>query len=286
MKKLGFAMSSCGFQDLSDKNFKELASAGVQGIELSFNAEKYNSIDWKTIKKRADQYNVPLWSLHLPFSGELNIAEHKYSRTTIESHIELMKKASEIDIGIFVLHPSAEPYCDNERAEAIKRSQESLCKLAECAKNCGGVIAVENLPRTCLGRNSDAIKQLISVDNSLRVCFDTNHLLDEPIVDFIRAVGDKIVTTHFSDYDLKNERHWLPGEGVINWHQLISELEAVQYKGPILYELNLLPSYSIQRRNLTFEDFKENHMQLISKKSPAPIGTPILSKCTSWKQTE
>ena len=57
--------------------------------------------------------------------------------------------------------------------------------------------------------------ELISADDRLRVCFDTNHLLKESIIDFIYNVGDKIITTHVSDYARENERHWLPGEGVI-----------------------------------------------------------------------
>jgi sugar phosphate isomerase/epimerase len=44
------------------------------------------------------------------------------------------------------------------------------------------------------------------------VCFDTNHLLKESSEDFARAVGPHIVTLHVSDYDGKDERHWMAGE--------------------------------------------------------------------------
>lgn len=39
-----------------------------------------------------------------------------------------------------------------------------------------------------------------------------------------------------SDYDRKNERHWLPGEGVIDWNELLSVLIDSGYKGPFIYE--------------------------------------------------
>ena len=39
-----------------------------------------------------------------------------------------------------------------------------------------------------------------------------------------------------SDYDRKNERHWLPGEGVIDWTELLSALVESGYEGPFIYE--------------------------------------------------
>ena len=39
-----------------------------------------------------------------------------------------------------------------------------------------------------------------------------------------------------SYYDRKNERHWLPGEGVIDWTELLSALVESGYEGPFIYE--------------------------------------------------
>ena len=75
-----------------------------------------------------------------------------------------------------------------------------MSALAEKAASHGAVIAVENLPRTCLGKNSDEINELISANPKLKVCFDTNHLLKENISDFIKKTGKNIVTVHISDY--------------------------------------------------------------------------------------
>ena len=110
-------------------------------------------------------------------------------------------------------------------------------------------------------------------------------LLSEPIKDFVENIGDKFITTHFSDYDFKNERHWLPGEGDIDWVELMETLEKVGYCGPILYELGLMPpaTETLSRRKLTFSDFKENHTSLINKEKPKAIGTVNPEKCIHWK---
>ena len=65
----------------------------------------------------------------------------------------------------------------------------------------------------------------------MKVCFDSNHLLQEQGDSFILAVGDKIVTTHISDYDFVNERHLLPGELDIDWEEYMdlgSDYEGMQ----------------------------------------------------------
>lgn len=136
----------------------------------------------------------------------------------------------------------------------------------------GAVIAVEDLPRTCLGRNSEEILELISVHPALRVCFDTNHLLEEDIPTFVRNVGKKIITLHVSDYDFINERHWLPGEGDICWPEVLDALCKVDYAGPWLYEVGYKPPQTIERRQLTAVDFAHNANVLFAGDIPAAIG--------------
>ena len=67
MKMLRFGISSCGMQELTEQNFIDMKNAGVKELELSFNPEKYNMLDWDGIKEKADKYGINLWSLHLPF---------------------------------------------------------------------------------------------------------------------------------------------------------------------------------------------------------------------------
>ncbi len=134
---------------------------------------------------------------------------------------------------------------------------------------------MEDLPRTCLGRDSKDILNLLSADPNLRVCFDTNHLLSENPVDFIKAVGDKIITLHVSDYDNIYERHWLPGEGIIDWQALVEALKEVGYKAPWTYEIGFQAPWSIVRdRNLTCDDFVRNANEILGGKPITVFSTP------------
>ena len=126
---------------------------------------------------------------------------------------------------------------------------------------------MENLPRTCLGKNSEEMLELLSADPTLRICFDTNHLLGQDPVEFVEAVGEKIVTTHVSDYDFIDERHWLAGEGDMDWHRLYDALCRVGYEGAWLYELGFGNTKRIVRqRPLTCEDFARNAKEIFEGK--------------------
>lgn len=279
MEKMRFGMSSCGFPELTEKNFKAMKAAGVSELEVSISGyfNKNQNIDWQGIKEKADKYGISLWSYHLPFVPfekiDISSPDEDLRLSTVSEFKRLIEKAVSIGIKIIIIHPSGEPYTDDERVHRMECAKRSLKVLAEFADNLGAVIAVEDLPRTCLGRDSSDIKKLLLADSRLKVCFDTNHLLAQPLNEFVKEVGDKIITTHVSDYDFKDERHWLPGEGDIDWRELISSLEEVGYSGPLLYEVSLEAPDSIKReKTLDFSDFSENHKSLLKKEKPKPIG--------------
>lgn len=109
-------------------------------------------------------------------------------------------------IKVVVVHPSFEPILPHERWKQAEASKNSLRILAEEAASFGAQIAVECLPRTCLGNSIDSMAKLLSCDGRLRVCFDTNHMLTDTNEAFVRAFGEKIITIHVSDYDRIDER--------------------------------------------------------------------------------
>ena len=232
-------LSSCG-KEINEELFKAYADADIMAMEISLAYDKCDDFDYKMALELSKKYGVELWSYHLPFGPfETNdISNPHIAGQTVEYLSGLIKKGSDIGIDKYIIHPSGEPIDEEDRKMRMECSKESLFKLAEIAKAHGSVLAVEDLPRTCLGRDSFEIKDLISAHPDLGVCFDTNHLLDERNADFVRELGDKIITTHVSDYDFRNERHWMPGEGKVDWVELVTALEEVGYDGPFLYEVN------------------------------------------------
>lgn len=281
MYKIGLSVNPTN----ADENMLyNMANAGIGAVELSCGIVGGDiGVDYKEIEKNANKNGVELWSFHLPFAPfdkmDISSCDKALRENSVAFCNERIKAMAQIGIKRFIIHPSGEPIAENDRGMRLENSCESLARIAETARKvCGGIVCVEDLPRTCLGRNSDDIIKLISADDDLRVCFDTNHLLKESNADFIRKIGKKIVTTHVSDYDLIDEKHWLPGEGKNDWNAVIDALEEVGYDGVWLYELGFAkPTKIITRdRELTCEDFARNAHEIFEHKPITNISHPLV----------
>ena len=184
----------------------QIKAAGIDHVEVVFNYFWRNAPENECytrayrVKALLEEAGLKVWSCHLPFSRQLDIS---------------------------VPDPALRE----------QNSANSIGRLALSAKEIGPVLCIENLPRTCLGRDSGELMRLIADYPEVMVCFDSNHLLKEEHAHFFEAVGNRIGTIHASDYDRKDERHWLPGEGVIDWPDFLRRLQASGYKGVFMHEV-------------------------------------------------
>ena len=275
MLKIG--MSSAG-RIINEELFADYAKHGIAAVEISPNWSEYKHLNYKALKEYSDKYGVELWSYHLPFqTTDIATTDRAWRLCSMEYTFELIKQASEVGIRRFVAHASVEfTGNDDQRAETLAIAKESVSQLADFAANYGSVICVEDLPRRCLGNCSEELLDILSVNDKLRVCFDTNHLLGEDIVSFVKRVGDKIETIHVSDYDYIDERHWLPGEGDIPWQDLYQALLNVGYTGPWMYEISpKCPKTILRDRDLTCADFARNAKEIFAGEALTVIGQRI-----------
>lgn len=264
------ALSSCG-KEINGALFEQYKQAGITAMEIALRPEEYATFDYAKAKELADASGVELWSIHLPFYPfeELDISavDEELRQRSVEYLAGIIRQAGAIGIDKYIIHPSIEPISDEIRPAKMKAAKESLTALAAVAKEYNGWVAVENLPRTCLGKNAAEMKELVEVCEDLRVCFDTNHLLGEDFEPMFEAVGDKMITTHISDYDFVNERHWLPGEGGLDWQRLLKCFEKVNYQGMWLYEIDFKAPETLARsRDLNCDDFARNAAELFAGK--------------------
>lgn len=225
------------------ETLKYYKACGIDGIEISLPWHEYETFDLSWAVRNAKEAGITVCSLHLPFSQEISIAtlNAAHRQNTIAMQRRLIAEAAAAGIHRLVLHPSSEPIAEEDRAQCMQLSKEALKELAEWADQHGSVICVEDLPRTCLGRTADEMLELLSADERLRVCFDVNHLLTSngsTHAECVQKLGIKIATLHLSDYDFIDERHFLPGNGLINWNEVITLLEEANYSGPFMYEVS------------------------------------------------
>lgn len=236
--------SSGLFTDFSQDEFNAFKKNGIDYIELGSGvfakktqAEKEAFVS--DLKLKADAAGIKVWSIHLPFSrvSDVSTLNEEDRNNMIKDCSDMMSLCSPLQPQKYIIHPSAEPITDAERGQRISNSVASLKILNETAKQHNAQLAIEDLPRTCLGNTSTELLSIVNaVGNGAGICFDSNHMLKEKPEEFAANIGKLIVTLHISDYDGIDERHWLPGTGIINWTNVISELVKSGYKGPFMFE--------------------------------------------------
>lgn len=233
------------FMQMTNADMDMMQENGLSYLEIDWWYTPDKSFEEKEkwaigIKERASQSGIEIWSVHLPFGGPYDISQVEDSsrQKAVELNLADMQQSARIVAPKkFVIHPSAEPISNEERSARIEASKKSLQELAAKAKELGIPLLVENLPRTCLGNTSTELLSIIDKIDNTAICFDVNHLLIEEQRIFVENAKEKIQSTHMSDYDRVDERHWLPGDGVINWNELLVALVDIGYKGPFIFEV-------------------------------------------------
>lgn len=261
MYRIGMSMFEMSFEE---KSFNDLAKNGIFDVEISRPLyEHYENFDFCGVKKMAESHGINIWSFHLPFAPreliDISDVEKEKRRKTVEYLSELIKMGGSIGVDKFVVHPSSEPISESERKEKLKCAKESLSKLADVAERFNAVICVEDLPRTCLGNSAEEMKFLTEEDERLKICFDTNHITADKPENVIRELKNKIVTLHVSDFDFVDEKHWIPGDGEINWSEVVKALKDIKYNGVWMYEVG----FQSRSGELKLSDFKKNAEKIL-----------------------
>lgn len=192
--------------------------------------------------------------VHLPFGAIFDISspDEEQAKRSLEFGVKVFNEVDKLKPNCYIIHGSGDGVPDYLRSEMFERLVKALNYLST-KTTC--TICVENLPRVCLLNTVAEIKSALEKIPNVRLCLDTNHFLEEKVEDAICELGNVIKTTHISDHDYVDERHWLPTQGKIDWQKVISSLEKVGYDGVFNYEL--CPQYD-------YEQIKQNFDQLFS----------------------
>ena len=230
--------------DMSLESMKAYKDAGMDYVEVTMNTVIGNDPEGaperaRQLMENLQQAGLKVWSVHMPFSRTLDISviDHDKRNENIMYMKEAMRMAGVFEPQRIVLHPSSEPITPNEREQRLINSHAAIGELAPIAEEIGAVLCVENLPRTCLGQNGEEMMRLIQGYDQVGICFDTNHLLYQSHADFLSALGKgTIKTVHISDYDFSDERHLLPGKGLIDNKALWQGIKENGYDGVMMFE--------------------------------------------------
>lgn len=222
-----------------------LAGSAVRYLELWEPTFAKDERYMEEMRRLLNAAGVKARTVHAAFGGALDISslDPAVRSAGIQAVQAALDLAVHMGAQIVVVHPSSEPIPDEARAERMAEARRSIATIAEMAAHAGRRIALELLPRTCLGRSAQELLSLLEgVDTgTVGVCLDTNHLMDRyaTLPQVVHTLGSHLIALHCSDYDGVDEQHWPPLRGVIDWPAFLRALSDIAFPGPLHYEANL-----------------------------------------------
>jgi sugar phosphate isomerase/epimerase len=175
--------------------------------------------------------------IHGPFWGFSVTSKDPEVRALVRRRMDQgLDAAAELEATQMVIHSPYTTWGHNQlgaderaRAEVIALAHDSLMPAVRRAESLGITLVLENI------EDKDPLDRVILArsfaSEAVKVSLDTGHALyahastGAPPVDyFVTAAGEMLDHVHIQDGDGYADRHWVPGEGAVNWRALFAAL--------------------------------------------------------------
>lgn len=197
-----------------------------------------------------------LWAYHMPYgqtvpeAGNIDLAhpDPAVRANTVAAVALGLERVADLGGARLVIHPNVAHLQPGQRGEALDLCRQTLRECAAALEALRGRrpeaaairLAVEPMPPWGLLNGAAEVEALLGAMDPAAVglCLDVNHvnLAGQDPCRYVRGIAGRVCTTHLSDNDGRDERHWAPGRGCLPWTELLAELVLGGYKGPLIFE--------------------------------------------------
>lgn len=188
--------------------------------------------------------------MHLMLKANLANLDEAARAADIQAVSDDISTCAKLGIPVGVIHPGGfhdvNTYDEWERMSEVR--QESFGRIAEVAAEQGVRIAIEHMFDEGLGvhghrRFGGTVDEVLGLcaqvaPQQLGICFDASHghLAGMNLAECIRRCGEKLWALHVSDNYGDVDRHYIPGNGSIEWGPVVAALREIGYDGPFVLE--------------------------------------------------
>ena len=220
-----------------------VAAAGFSWIEPRPGKGFGGTDDVAAMRRVLDHHGVHAKTIHPPI-GQNNLAspDEDVRRASVAEISECFAAFAGVGGFAAIVHPSGPgpdaPY--DARIDAFRRSLDTLYARADALGIC---LACENLPGHRrphpLARMEQLRALLDQYPPDVGICLDTGHsvLNGADPADEVKIAGDRLIAVHLCDTDGIEDRHWLPGRGIIDWACLHAALVEIGFDGARTFEV-------------------------------------------------
>ncbi|MBR6374434.1 MAG: sugar phosphate isomerase/epimerase [Victivallales bacterium] len=233
---ISYALSSCAFGNyVTEEAANAIRQSKIRNYELFLGTyledNEKTSLSRKLSSALIKEGVLRPASVHLPFFDPSFLYEDR-RKMEISRLIKLIRDNAELMGPMVTLHASGEPPLE-EHPQRIGQVCKSIEDMLPLAQEMGFVINVEFLPRTCVGNSAEELQEIVSHFDADKVgiCLDVNHIMNKylELPAMIDLLAPRIRSFHICDYDGIDENHWLPGQGIHNWPELMRHIKAIDH---------------------------------------------------------
>ncbi|MGB2350717.1 MAG: sugar phosphate isomerase/epimerase family protein [Akkermansiaceae bacterium] len=200
----------------------------------------------KAASRKIRKVGIEPFSFHAPFADHIDITslDEEQRRNSVRELIKASEAAAELGVRHMVLHPGPERE-GRPPAEEFFYHLEKACEgVNEVARRCeelGMSLLLENmLPHLLFGRIQDMLYILGAArSQNIGTCLDTGHAHlagDLPMA--MHKLSCHLRMVHINDNKGDWDGHLPPGEGHIDWKDVMTQLERNAFRGGLILELS------------------------------------------------
>ena len=225
-----------------------IRESGFSTIEVCSSPAHLDYHDEAAVRRAAQriaELGMDAYSLHAPFAEKIDISsvDDAQRHAAIEEITMAAKAAALLHVHYFVLHPGPENPATVPPEEQLARMQHVVESINEIARRChelGVLCVLENkLPHLLFGNTSDILWILDGINGAeVGACLDTGHaFLSGDLHNLIHKLAGHLKMIHAHDNGGAQDDHLPPGDGKIDWAQVLQDLIAVRFHGPFVLEM-------------------------------------------------
>jgi len=195
-------------------------------------------------RRRIDELGMEPYSLHAPFADDIDITsfDEGHRRYGRDELLRAADAAGRLGVRYLVIHPGPEKggFPEHERFGRMENAAGVLTEVSDACRDRDVALVLENmLPHLFSGR----VRELLWILGALRttdvgVCLDTGHAhLSGDLRTVAHKLSGHLWMMHATDNHGQRDDHLPPGDGQIDWKQLLRQMAGSGFSGAIILEV-------------------------------------------------
>lgn len=225
-----------------------IRASGFSMVEVVFSPPHLDYHDRGLVARVAGairSLGMEAFSFHAPFGEDIDISSPVEAARThsLQEILRAVDAAAMLGVHYFVIHPGPENADIPSRAERLERIENVVGVLNRVAARCSALgirCVLENkLPHLLFGDSTDILWILGSLSGTeTGACLDTGHaLLSGELHQLVRKLAPFLRMLHVHDNHGSSDEHLPPGDGVIDWRELLRDLALAHFHGAMILEV-------------------------------------------------